>query len=97
MQTSELERFATTSESGDEVDFATPQSPEDLVDQLGIKIALLVLFAALVLAAIWVLSTPSFQKCIALENATQRDACYSELRNELLKPPAKGLQGARST
>jgi hypothetical protein len=97
MQTSEWEQFETTSKNGDEVDFATPRSPEDLVDQLGIKIALWVLFAALVLAAIWVLSTPSFQKCIALENATQRDACYSELRNELLKPPAKGLQGGRST
>ena len=91
MQTSEWEQLETTSKNGDEVDLATPKSPEDLVDQLGLKIAFLVLLVALVLAAIWVLSTPSFQKCIALENATQRDACYSELRNELLKPPAKGF------
>lgn len=89
MQTSEWEQLKTTSKNADEVDLAIPKSPEDLVDQLGLKIALLGLFVALMLAATWVLSTPSFQKCIALENATQRNACYSELRKELLKPPVK--------
>jgi hypothetical protein len=91
MQISEWEQLETASKEGDEFDIATPKSPEDLVDQLGLKIALLVLFVALILVAMWVFSTPSFQKCIALENVTQRDACYSELRNELLKPPAKGF------
>jgi hypothetical protein len=36
-----------------------------------------------------VIRTASFQKCSALENVTQRNTCYDELRNELLKPPAK--------
>ena len=50
---------------------------------------LLVLRVALFLAANWVKVTASFQKCSALEHVTQRNACYDELRNELLKPPAK--------
>jgi hypothetical protein len=33
--------------------------------------------------------SPSFQKCSALETLARRNACYGELRNELLKPPAK--------
>jgi hypothetical protein len=69
---------------------AEPKSPEDLVDRFGFKTALLVLFAGLFLAAIWVLSGPSFQKCSALETLAQRNVCYGELRDELLKPPAKG-------
>jgi hypothetical protein len=34
----------------------------------------------LFIAALW-LSGPSFQKCSALENATERHACYDALRN----------------
>jgi hypothetical protein len=37
-------------------------------------------------------SHPSFEKCLALENATERYACYDNLRAELLKPPAKGAE-----
>jgi hypothetical protein len=70
---------------------AEPKSPEDLVDRLGFKVALSVLFVGLLLAAIWVIGSPSFQKCSALGTLAQRDACYGELRSELLKPPAKGL------
>ena len=29
-------------------------------------------------------------KCSVLESATERNACYDELRNELSRPPAKG-------
>jgi len=47
------------------------------------------LCVALFLAANWVISTANFQKCSALENVTQRNTCYDELRNELLKLPAK--------
>jgi len=70
---------------------AEPKSPEDLVDRVGFKVALSVLFIGLLLAAIWVIRSPSFQKCSALGTLAQRDACYAELRNELLRPPAKGL------
>jgi hypothetical protein len=42
------------------------------------------------IAAIWFVRSPSFEKCSALENATDRNACFDRLRKELLKPPAKG-------
>jgi hypothetical protein len=69
---------------------AWQESPEDLIDRFGIRTALLVLCVALFIAAIWVVSRPSFEKCSALENATERNACFETLRNDLLKPPAKG-------
>jgi hypothetical protein len=89
MQTSEWDHFDTTSKHDDEDDIPQPKTPEDVVDQLGVKISLLALCIALFLAAMWVMSSLSFQKCSALETLAQRDACYGELRNELLKPPAK--------
>ena len=58
---------------------------QGLLQYLAVASPKLVLF----LAANWMIRTPSFQKCSALENATQRNTCYDELRNELLKPPAK--------
>jgi hypothetical protein len=44
------------------------------------------------IAAVWLVRSPSFEKCVALENATERSACYDNLRAELLKPPAKGAE-----
>jgi hypothetical protein len=49
-----------------------------------------VLCIALFIAAIWLVNGPSFEKCSALENATERNACYEGLRNDLSRPPAKG-------
>ena len=90
MQTfSEWDHLNVAPKGDDENDIDLPQTPADFVDQLGFQIGVLVLFVALLLAALWVLNSPSFQKCSALENATLRGACYAELRNELLKPPAK--------
>ena len=74
----------------DELDAALSGSPEVLADRFGVRTALLVLCIALFIAAIWLTSRPSFEKCSGLENATERNACYNELRNELSKPPAKG-------
>jgi hypothetical protein len=91
MQTSDWDHLDTASKDDDESDIARPKTPADFVDQLGLKIAVLVLCVALFLAATWVLTSPSFQKCSALETSAQRSACYSDLRNELLKPPGKGL------
>jgi hypothetical protein len=71
-------------------------SPEEPIDRFGIRIALLVLCVALFIAAIWLVTRPSFEKCSALENVTERNACYEELRNDLLKPPAKGADIPRS-
>jgi hypothetical protein len=83
MQTSDRDHLETTSKD------EQPNAPEDDEDRLGVKISLVVLCFALFLAASWMIRTPSFQKCSALENPTQRNTCYDELRNELLKPPAK--------
>jgi hypothetical protein len=84
MQASDWDHFETTSEEDKQ-----PIGPEDDVDRLGVRISLLVLCVALFLAVNWVISTANFQKCSALENVTQRNTCYDELRNELLKLPAK--------
>ena len=90
MQPSDWDHLDTTSKDDDGRDLLQPKSPEDEVDRLGVKITLLVLCVALFLAAMWVIGGSSFQKCSAIENVAQRNACYGELRNELLKPPAKG-------
>ncbi|HET9686877.1 MAG TPA: hypothetical protein VFP79_06820 [Pseudolabrys sp.] len=67
-----------------------PKPPEEFADRFGIRVALLVLCIAFFIAAIWFASSPSFEKCSAIENSTDRNACYEGLRKELLKPPAKG-------
>jgi hypothetical protein len=84
MQASDWDHLETTSEQDEQ-----PKGPEDDVDRLGVKISLLMLCVGLFLAANWVISTPTFQKCSALESVTQRNTCYDELRNELMKLPAK--------
>ena len=66
-----------------------------MADRFGVRTALLVLCITLFIAAIWVTSRPSFEKCSALENVTERNACYDGLRKELLKPPAKGADVPR--
>ena len=64
--------------------------PEDLVNRFGTRASLLILCIALFIAAVWIFSRPSFEKCSVSEIATVRNACYDELRSELMKPPAKG-------
>ena len=81
--------FETTTDNGAR-DVPWPKSPEQLEDQFGVRTALFVLCIAFFIAAIWFVSSPSFEKCSAVENVTDRNACYDGLRNELLKPPAKG-------
>jgi hypothetical protein len=74
----------------DERDITLPKSAEERVDQFGVRTALFVLAVAFFIAAMWLISSPSFEKCSALENVTERNACFDTLRNKLLKPPAKG-------
>jgi hypothetical protein len=74
----------------DESRVPLPETSEDRVDRFGLRIALLVLVLALLVAAIWLANRPTFEKCSALENVTERDACYEKLRDDLSKPPAKG-------
>src|SRR5262245_36259498 len=51
----------------DELDAALSGSPEVLADRFGVRTALLVLCIALFIAAIWLTSRPSFEKCSGLE------------------------------
>jgi hypothetical protein len=81
--------FENTMQENENAD-ARPESPEELIDRFGIRTALFVLCVALSIAVIWLVSRPSFEKCSALENVTDRNACFETLRNDLLKPPAKG-------
>jgi hypothetical protein len=85
-----LERHLETISNDDECDLAEPKSPEEFVDRFGVWVSLLILFVGLLIAAVWTVSRPSFEKCLALENATERQVCYENLRAESLKPPAKG-------
>jgi hypothetical protein len=80
----------TKAQGGDEYDVAKSENPEDFADHFGVNLSLLILCIAFFIAGIWMISSPSFEKCSALSDITQRNACYSELRNELMKPPAKG-------
>lgn len=86
--------FDTTIDN-DARDALRPKSPEELADQFGIRFALIVLCMAFFIAAIWFVSSPSFEKCSTVENVTDRNACYEGLRKELLKLPAKGADAFR--
>jgi len=73
-----------------EPEVAWPGTREERVDQYGVRTALLALVLALFVAARWFANRPSFEKCSTLENATERYACYDNLRDDLSKQPAKG-------
>ena len=77
------------SKDENDCDVTQPTSPEELIDRLGVRAALLVLCVTLFIAAVWLVNLPSFEKCSALDGPSQRHACYDNLRAELLKPPTK--------
>jgi hypothetical protein len=66
------------------------ETAEARVNRIGTCISLVVLFAALVLTGIWIISTPTFEKCIALAIQSERAVCFESLREGLVKSPAKG-------
>ena len=66
------------------------ESRDDFADRMEIRIALLAFCVASFIAAVWFVSGPSFEKCSAVANTTDHNACYDDLRRDLLKPPAKG-------
>jgi hypothetical protein len=80
----------------DNDDGALTKSPEDaaadVADRFGVGAAMLVLCVGLLLAAVWFFNSPSFEKCSAAQNVTERLACYDQLRQALFKPPAKGAE-----
>lgn len=73
----------------DEDKDADLRTPEDAADRFGIRTALLVTSVGFLTAALWLMSSPSFQKCSGLDNLKDRVACYESLRSTLLTPPAK--------
>jgi hypothetical protein len=87
MQESE---WSLEAKSNDDDDIARPKTPEELADRLGIRTALLVLCISFLLAGLWIVNLPSFEKCSEIENTLVRYACYDQLRADLVKPPAKG-------
>ena len=87
MQPSEWDFESKVEEDKDDV--ARPKSPDDRVDQFGIRTALFVLCVAFFIAAIWLVSRPSFEKRIALESIAERNVCFDTLREEFLKPPTR--------
>lgn len=89
MQVSDWHIDPSSEDSGED-EVRQPSSPEEQVDGLGSKLALLALCVAILLAGMWFFTGPSFEKCSALENLTERNACYEQLRLDLLRPPAKG-------
>jgi len=89
MQRSEWDFHSTVDETDEQI-AAWPKSPEEFVDRFGVGTALLVLCIACFIAAIWLVNRPSFEKCSALESVADRNACFDTLRNDSLKPPAKG-------
>jgi hypothetical protein len=80
----------TASEDDDGHDAYEPKSPEELVDRFGVGLALLILCVGAFLAGMWLFAGQSFTSCSALKNITERSACYEDLRQGLLKSPAKG-------
>jgi hypothetical protein len=77
------------SEPSEEDDDRELKTPEDPADRFGLRVALVVMCVGFSIAAIWLASSPSFQKCSAFENLNDRIACYEGLRTALLQPPAR--------
>ena len=82
----DLDPLAAASRQDGEADLRTP---EDAADGFGIRTALLVTSVGFLIAAIWLMNSPSFEKCSGLANLKDRVTCYEGLRNAALKPPAK--------
>jgi hypothetical protein len=63
---------------------------QDLLDQFGLMPSGMMLCIGLLIATLWVVNSPSFEKCSAFENVMERNNCYDLLRAGSLKPPGKG-------
>ena len=80
----------TKLEADDEFVVPPHKSPEDLLDQFGLMASVMMLCIGLLIATLWVVNGPSFEKCSAFENVMERNNCYDLLRAGSLKAPAKG-------
>jgi hypothetical protein len=85
-------QYLETVSNDDEYDLPEPKLPEEFVDRFGIRVSLLVLCVGLLTASVWMASRPSVDSCFALEDATERYACFDKFRADFLRPTAKGAQ-----
>ena len=65
----ELQSYLDTKLGADD-EFVVPphKSPEHLLDQFGIMASVMMLCMGLLVAALWVVNSPSFEKCSVFEN-----------------------------
>jgi len=89
MQTSKWHPDALSTDD-DEFAALWRSSPEAMADRFGVRLALLMLCIAAVMMVMQLFSEPNFEKCSALERQSERNACYEQLREQQLRPPAKG-------
>jgi hypothetical protein len=66
-----------------------PEPPEEPGDWIGLRFALFLLCVGFFVAALWVINTPTFEKCSAIASRGERSACYEALRNDLLRLPVR--------
>ena len=89
MQTSKWHPDAPLT-NDDEPDAPWPSSLNVRADWFGVGSSLLVLCVALAMMMMQLIFGPSFEKCSALESQSERYICYDQLREQLLRHPAKG-------
>jgi hypothetical protein len=62
--------FDTAAPAGDEDDVINSKSLVDSAEQFGVNLSLLILYVALLIAALGIMSSPSFEKCSVFDNIT---------------------------
>jgi hypothetical protein len=58
-------RYLETISNDNEYDLPDPKSPGEFADRFGIRASLLILCVGLFIAALWMVSRPSFEKCLS--------------------------------
>lgn len=66
------------------------ESLEARANRIGTSVSLITMCVALILIGLWLVSTPSFEKCSALGKQSERAVCFESLRDGQMKSPAKG-------
>jgi hypothetical protein len=59
-------------------------------ERVGMITSVIVVTVSLALLVVWAESRSSFERCSALTDFNARVTCYEELRQQEMRPPAKG-------
>jgi hypothetical protein len=59
-------------------------------ESTGMLVSMATFILALILCAVWADSHSSFERCIGINDANDRMACYEDARHQEMRPPAKG-------